>query len=86
MMVGILSIKVKLDYSDHIEQLKKNIINCTKFTTFYVGETQRKVSTRIREHLRDIKKFIPYIQFNSEVSFHFNLKGHRNHHFCFFIV
>ena len=43
---------------------------------YYIGETGRLVSTRIKEHLRDIKHFIAYIQFNSVVSHHFNLKGH----------
>ena len=52
-------------------------INCTLCKDiYYIGETGRLVSTRIKEHLRDIKHFIAYIQFNSVVSHHFNLKGH----------
>jgi len=53
-------------------------INCKLCKdVFYIGETERKVSARFKEHLRDIKNFIPYIKYNPVVAYHFNLKGHR---------
>jgi hypothetical protein len=64
------------------------IINCKRcINTYYVGETDRSVSIRIREHLRDINNFIPYIQYNSVVSNHFNLLGHKvQSDFGFYVV
>jgi hypothetical protein len=58
---------------------------CLCKDTFYIGETGRKVSSRINEHLRDIKNFTAYIQYNSVVADHFNRKGHnvsRDFKFC----
>ncbi len=43
---------------------------------YYIGETERKVSARFKEHLRDIANFVPYIRYNPVVAYHFNLKGH----------
>ncbi len=63
-------------------------INCSLCPkVFYIGETERKVSVRIREHLRDIINFKPYCQYNSVVAYHFNLKEHiLNRDFKFYIV
>ena len=63
-------------------------INCTFCKdVFYIGETERKASIRIKEHLRDINNFTPYIQYNSVVSYHFNLLNHdKNKHFKFYII
>jgi len=52
---------------------------------YYIGESERKVSTRIKEHIRDIKNFIAYIKYSSVVAEHFNLLGHnykRDFKFC----
>jgi hypothetical protein len=57
------------------------IIRCSLCNVFYVGQTKRNAFQRIKEHLIDINKFIPFIRFTSEVGFHFNLKYHnyKNH-------
>jgi len=53
-------------------------INCSLCKDiFYIGETGRFISRRIKKHIRDINNFIPYIQYNSVVSYHFNLLGHN---------
>ena len=52
---------------------------------YYIGESERKVSTRIKEHIRDIKNFIAYTRYSSVVAEHFNLLGHnykRDFKFC----
>jgi len=45
--------------------------------TFYIGESERKISARIREHQRAIINFVPLIKYNTVVGHHFNLKGHN---------
>jgi hypothetical protein len=34
---------------------------------FYVAQTKRSACDRLKDHLRDIKKFIAFIMFTSEV-------------------
>ena len=67
------------------------IIKCKLCNAFYIGETARSVKTRIKEHLSNIKKLnkdirrsISFVNSNSEVAHHFNLKNHFTHlHFSF---
>jgi hypothetical protein len=69
------------------------IIKCTLCNHFYIGETSRKTSTRIKEHLYSITKMkkdlltsLKCINFHSEVAQHFNHKGHNiSEHFRFTI-
>ena len=52
---------------------------------FYIGESGRSVSNRIREHINDIKRFTPFY-ISKNVSFHFNLFGHNYlHHLSFYV-
>ena len=60
------------------------VIKCIKCDAFYIGETGRSASKRISEHIQDISKFLPYKKYTS-VSRHFNLKGHIEDDFKFFI-
>lgn len=63
------------------------IIKCLLCDYYYVGETGRKASQRIGQHLLGIKNFIPYTKVISEVAEHFRLKGHnvdRDFKFCIF--
>ena len=70
------------------------IIFCSKCSSFYIGESGRKVSERMYEHLNNIKKFkkdlinsIILIDKLSEVAVHFNRSGHiieRDFRFCIF--
>ena len=54
------------------------IILCLKCNIFYVGETNRTLKERFYDHLRKIKKFVPFkAKYYTEVSFHFNLKYHH---------
>ena len=63
------------------------LINCRKCKdVFYIGQTERPARKRIREHLHNIKKFIPYIGDISEVAYHFNLIGHKLEDFEFYIL
>jgi hypothetical protein len=66
-----------------------NVIYCISCNLckdiYYIGESERKVSTRIKEHIRDIKNFIAYTRYSSVVAEHFNLLGHnykRDFKFC----
>jgi hypothetical protein len=67
------------------------IIKCKLCNAFYIGETARSVKTRIKEHLSNIKKLnkdirrsISFVNSNSEVAHHFNLKNHLIHlHFSY---
>ena len=62
------------------------IIRCSLCNLFYVGQTKRNAFERIKEHLTDINKFIPFIRFTSEVGLHFNLKYHNyKNHFSFYL-
>ena len=61
-----------------------HVIKCIKCDAFYIGETGRSASKRISEHIQDISKFLPYKKYTS-VSRHFNLKGHIEDDFKFFI-
>ena len=53
---------------------------------FYIGESGRSVSNRIREHINDIKRFTPFY-ISKNVSFHFNLFRHNYLHLstCLFL-
>ncbi len=63
-------------------------INCSLCKDiFYIGETGRLISSRIKEHIRDIIHFKAYIQYNSVVSYHFNLLEHKlERDFKFYIL
>ena len=62
------------------------IIECKLCNVFYVGQSSKSANTRIRQHLRAIKNFKPFIKYTSEVGYHFNLKGHSTKdHFRFSI-
>jgi hypothetical protein len=62
------------------------IIRCSLCNVFYVGQTKRSAYDRLREHLSDINKFVPFIKFTSEVGMHFNLKHHNyKKHFSFYL-
>lgn len=53
------------------------IIICKRCNLFYIGQTKRCFNTRMKEHLNNIKNFIPFCNLmNSAVAIHFNLKGH----------
>ena len=47
-------------------------IECVKCGHLYIGETERRLGDRIREHLRDIKNK----HTNKQVAVHFNSDGH----------
>ena len=56
----------------------KDVIYCIergKCGDIYIGETERRLGDRIREHLRDIKNR------NKGVAMHFNLPGHSLENF-----
>ena len=60
---------------DNISCISKDIIyciECLKCGSLYIGETERRLGDRIREHLRDIKTKQP----QKQVSVHFNSQGH----------
>ena len=67
------------------------VIKCTLCNHFYIGETSREIRSRIKEHLynvskmkKDIHKSLKYINVQSEIAQHFNLKGHKiEEHFRF---
>ena len=52
------------------------IIKCKKCKCFYIGESSRTITTRIKEHLYSINSFIPYSK-HTPVSCHFNLPSHN---------
>ena len=47
-------------------------LQCRETKNFYVGQTKRKIMTRVYEHLSDIRK-----NKDTTVARHFNLLGHR---------
>ena len=51
------------------------LITCSKCPAFYIGETGRKLSDRIKEHLRDINN-----KNNKQIPNHFNLFDHSINH------
>jgi hypothetical protein len=79
-----------LPLADRSNCMSKGVIyaiNCIKcYNVFYIGETERAVKLRIREHILSIKNFVPFSNNNSEIATHFNLKGHSFKDFCFFIL
>ena len=63
------------------------IIICTKCDKFYVGETEKTLETRIKQHLNHIRKFKPFYKYHDKiVARHFNLRGHTLFNFkcCIF--
>ena len=48
------------------------LISCNKCSTQYVGQTSRKLQTRMKEHISDIKKN----KRDKVVGVHFNSTGH----------
>ena len=61
------------------------VIKCIKCDAFYIGETGRSASKRKSEHIQDISISILDISQYTSVSRHFNLKGHIEDDFKFFI-
>ena len=53
------------------------IIRCLLCNEFYIGQSQKLVKIRIKQHLQAILNFKPYIKYTNEVGYHFNLKGHK---------
>ena len=53
------------------------IIYCNLCDCYYIGETMQTMEDRFRNHLSDIKCFIPFFKEKSEVATHFNKKGHN---------
>ena len=54
---------------------------------YYIGQTGRSFKMRFNEHIRNIHSFKNLKKFNTEVSIHFNKKGHdynRHIKFCIF--
>ena len=52
-------------------------IECIRYGEIYIGETERRLGDRIREHLRDAKNKNRH----REVAIHFNSLGHSLDHF-----
>jgi hypothetical protein len=69
------------------------IIECKYCCKYYIGESSRKATDRIREHKNGIKRFRKNININiakldefNETAIHFNLSGHvLEKHFRFYI-
>ena len=53
------------------------IIKCSLCNQFYVGQSSKSVHVRLKQHIKAIKKFFPYVNYTNEVGYHFNLKGHN---------
>ena len=70
------------------------IIFCEKCNVYYIGESERKANARLKEHIKSIYDFgfnltksISNLEKKSEVSNHFNKKGHfLEKHFKFIIL
>ena len=70
------------------------IIFCENCTVYYIGESERKANARLKEHIKIIYDFgfhltksISNLEKKSEVSIHFNKKGHfLEKHFKFIII
>ena len=62
------------------------LIKCMKCNCFYIGETSRLISIRVKEHIADIKGFIAFEKRNTSVSKHFNLLNHSLENFKFTIL
>ena len=60
-------------------------IKCTICDVFYIGETTN-FKSRVRNHLSNIKNFIPFDSSNTCVSFHFNLSNHDYNKCLKFII
>jgi hypothetical protein len=63
------------------------IISCKLCNKLYIGETEKTLSVRIKQHLNHIRKFIPYHKYHDKVvAKHFNMKGHSISNFkcCIF--
>ena len=52
------------------------IIYCNLCNLFYIGETGLSLKSRLARHIYKIKKLIPFEGSSTEISNHFNLKGH----------
>ena len=52
------------------------IIKCKLCNEYYVGHTEKSARIRLKQHIRAIIKFKPYIHYTNEVGHHFNLYGH----------
>ena len=63
------------------------ILICLRCEMYYIGQTGRSFKMRFNEHIRNIHSFKNLKKFNTEVSIHFNKKGHdynRHIKFCIF--
>ena len=67
--------------TDHFSCISTNLINCITFTLckkIYIGETDRRLGDRFREHLRDVE--INDKDASKPVARHFNLPNHSQKH------
>jgi len=56
------------------------IIFCCLCNLFYIVETNNSLKTRIKQHLNQIEKFIPFYKYHDKiVAKHFNLRDHMFH-------
>jgi predicted GIY-YIG superfamily endonuclease len=53
------------------------IIKCKLCNEFYIGQSEKSARIRLKQHIRAIVKFKPFIRYTNEVGYHFNLKGHN---------
>ena len=53
------------------------IIKCKLCNHFYIGQSEKSARIRLKQHIRAIIKFKPYVHYTNEVGYHFNLKGHN---------
>ena len=76
-----------LPLKDNCNCLSRNvvyIIKCELCNVFYIGQSGNSIKLRISQHLKTIKYFQPFINYTSEIGYHFNLRGHSiNDHFRF---
>lgn len=59
------------------------IIKCDICNCFYIGETGRKASIRLKGN---IKNFVPYEKRLTPVSIHFNLNNHSLNNFNLYLI
>ena len=66
-----------VEVTDHFTCISKGVIyciTCTQCEKIYIGETERRLADRFREHLRDAE-----INGSTSVARHFNLPDHSHH-------
>jgi hypothetical protein len=62
------------------------IIICSLCNKYYIGQTGQLIKERIKQRLRAIRLFKPYLNPTTEIGYHFNLRHHKtSEHFKFVI-